>query len=183
MISWKHSEPDIATLPLESLLSKLNVIDGLRIKHLSQFLPVPLIHFEAKKCIYDHLRTKVTELGGLLLGSIYSLEDIETGVVAIEINGAIPCESFSSSAVSLTMDTEIWDKARIITTKNYFVVGWYHSHPNLGAFFSGTDRKTQKNFFNSSFHLGLVIDPIRDEEKWFIGKDSIEVSHSLDIHS
>ncbi|MCY1311905.1 hypothetical protein D9M70_622700 [compost metagenome] len=56
------------------------------------------------------------------------------------------------------------------------MVGWYHSHPNLGAFFSGVDRKTQKDFFNSNYNLGLVIDPIRNEEKWFISSESIEVN-------
>jgi proteasome lid subunit RPN8/RPN11 len=55
------------------------------------------------------------------------------------------------------------------------VVGWYHSHPNLGVFFSGTDRKTQRDFFNQSHSLGLVVDPIRLQEKWFIGPDSIEL--------
>ncbi len=41
------------------------------------------------------------------------------------------------------------------------VVGWYHSHPNLGAFFSGTDRATQRAFFNRPYSVGLVVDPVR----------------------
>ena len=55
------------------------------------------------------------------------------------------------------------------------VVGWYHSHPNLGAFFSGTDRYNQKANFNSFFHVGVVIDPVRDEKAAFTGQDSTEV--------
>jgi proteasome lid subunit RPN8/RPN11 len=54
-------------------------------------------------------------------------------------------------------------------------LGWYHSHPNLGAFFSSTDRYTQKHFFNNDYSLGLVIDPIRNEEKYFLNKNSIEI--------
>ena len=46
------------------------------------------------------------------------------------------------------------------------------SHPNLGVFFSGTDRKTQKDFFDTEYSLGLVVDPVRDEELWFFGGDS-----------
>jgi len=45
----------------------------------------------------------------------------------------------------------------------------------LGVFFSGTDRYTQRNFFNHPYSIGLVIDPIRDEDKVFIGQESDEV--------
>jgi hypothetical protein len=56
------------------------------------------------------------------------------------------------------------------------VVGWYHSHPNLGAFFSGTDRKTQRSFFSQRYSLGLVADPVRSEEAWFVGPDATALS-------
>ena len=52
------------------------------------------------------------------------------------------------------------------------VTGWYHSHPNLGVFFSGVDRATQRAFFNQPYALGLVIDPIRNEEMVFYGGTS-----------
>ncbi|MCG3201208.1 MAG: hypothetical protein NFCOHLIN_01074 [Gammaproteobacteria bacterium] len=55
------------------------------------------------------------------------------------------------------------------------VVGWFHSHPNLGAFFSGTDRSTQRKFFGHEYSLGYVIDPIRDEHAYFLGADSEEI--------
>lgn len=43
---------------------------------------------------------------------------------------------------------------------NSYVVGWYHSHPGLGVFMSGTDIQTQQNYqylFPDS--VALVIDP------------------------
>ena len=61
------------------------------------------------------------------------------------------------------------------------VVGWYHSHPNRGAFFSGTDRRTQRALFTQSYSIGLVIDPVRGEEAWFWGPDSIPLSARLRI--
>jgi hypothetical protein len=73
------------------------------------------------------------------------------------------------------MSSDIWQDANKFSTDTTFVVGWYHSHPDLGAFFSGTDRKTQQDFFNSAYNLGLVIDPIRNKEKWFLGANSIEI--------
>jgi len=46
--------------------------------------------------------------------------------------------------------------------KNEPVVGWYHSHPGFGCWFSGVDVTTQFN--NQNFqdpYLGIVIDPKR----------------------
>jgi proteasome lid subunit RPN8/RPN11 len=58
------------------------------------------------------------------------------------------------------------------------VVGWYHSHPDLGVFFSGTDRRTQRAFFNQPHCIGLVVDPIGFQETWFIGPDSVELRNA-----
>jgi proteasome lid subunit RPN8/RPN11 len=79
------------------------------------------------------------------------------------------------------MNSTIWEDARNQISTDRFVIGWYHSHPNLGAFFSGTDRKTQREFFNREYHLGLVIDPVRNEERWFYGSESgaVELSNIL----
>ena len=75
------------------------------------------------------------------------------------------------------MGTEIWtDVNKKTTIDNSIVVGWYHSHPNLGAFFSSTDRYTQKHFFNHDYNLGLVIDPIRNEKKYFLNSNSKELN-------
>jgi len=91
----------------------------------------------------------------------------------VSIDRFVPSETFRSSGVSLAMGTEIWDRARSVTAHDDgMVVGWYHSHPNLGAFFSSTDRATQRAFFNQPYSVGLVVDPIRGEKAWFIGADS-----------
>jgi proteasome lid subunit RPN8/RPN11 len=74
------------------------------------------------------------------------------------------------------MGTEVWDRARDEVSDGIQVVGWYHSHPNIGAFFSGTDRKTQRAFFNHPYSVGLVIDPVRDDSAWFVGENSEELS-------
>jgi proteasome lid subunit RPN8/RPN11 len=58
------------------------------------------------------------------------------------------------------------------------VVGWFHSHPDIGAFFSGTDRRTQAAFFAQAFSVGWVIDPVRGEEAWFLGADARDVVQS-----
>ena len=60
------------------------------------------------------------------------------------------------------MDSQIWIEANQVGTNGEMVVGWYHSHPNLGAFFSGTDRRTQQAFLGNAFSIGWVIDPVRN---------------------
>ena len=125
-----------------------------------------------------HLESANIELAGLLIGNVISYKNLITGLIAINIEKIIPAEDFHASPVSLSMNSSVWNKTKGQVNDNSFVVGWYHSHPNLGAFFSGTDRNTQKNFFNNKYNVGLVVDPVRKEEKWYIGKDSDEVSRN-----
>jgi proteasome lid subunit RPN8/RPN11 len=63
------------------------------------------------------------------------------------------------------------------------IVGWYHSHPKLGAFFSGTDRATQRAFFNHPYSVGLVVDPWRNEDAWFLGPEAASLTRQsvLDV--
>jgi proteasome lid subunit RPN8/RPN11 len=50
---------------------------------------------------------------------------------------------------------------------NLRIMGWWHSHPNLGCFLSSTDLLTQKYFFPKEYQVALVIDPIRNEFEFF----------------
>jgi proteasome lid subunit RPN8/RPN11 len=75
------------------------------------------------------------------------------------------------------METEVWNRASGLLQSGLMVVGWYHSHPNLGVFFSGIDRATQSAFFNHPYALGLVVDPIRKERKCFFGGASEELEN------
>ena len=89
----------------------------------------------------------------------------------------IASTEFTNSGVSLSMSPDVWNRANEVSDNNNFVLGWYHSHPNLGAFFSGTDKYTQKNFFPNNYNLGLVVDPYKEEHKIFINKDSVEIQN------
>ena len=112
-------------------------------------------------------------MGGLLLGNVYGEDTAEPRVISIE--DAVAASNFSGTRVSLSMSSDVWTEANHKAAGTHFVVGWYHSHPNLGVFFSSTDRATQKAFFANPHSLGLVVDPIRDEEMWFVGGDSRQV--------
>lgn len=135
-----------------------------------------------------------TEQGGLLLGRLWRGESHPSDAARlVEICLEVPAVSADSSALSLKMDAVVWESARLLCdqallqgqpisqsqgTSPLRVVGWYHSHPNLSAFFSQTDRQTQANFFANSFSVGWVIDPFntrRDgslDEAFFVGPQS-----------
>jgi proteasome lid subunit RPN8/RPN11 len=120
-------------------------------------------------------------MGGLLVGSVY--EGLSCGDnFVVAVSDFARSIDFDGTSVSLRMDPDVWERARTRSHDGATVVGWYHSHPNLGVFFSGTDRKTQRAFFNQSHSIGLVIDPIRLEEKWFIGADSEELQPFQIMH-
>jgi hypothetical protein len=123
--------------------------------------------------IRQHLAERNVELGGLLIGSVYDVDS--TGRFIVSIEKFVRSDSAESTGVSLKMDTHVWSDARVAASEGQTVVGWYHSHPGLGVFFSGTDRKTQKAFFNHDHCVGLVIDPVRGQQKWFMGGESMSV--------
>lgn len=72
---------------------------------------------------------------------------------------------------------------------NEIIVGWYHSHPGHGVFLSEIDLITQKTFFNESYHVALVVDPLKKvdplgaEYKFFKltqnGDSYVQVSHAV----
>jgi proteasome lid subunit RPN8/RPN11 len=108
--------------------------------------------------ILRHLRSSQDEQGGLLLGEVFT-KDESVGVAAsgtVVVSQAIPALDFASSGISLRMEAGVWDRARRALGPLELVVGWYHSHPGLGAFFSATDRRTQRAFFPHAYSVGWV---------------------------
>jgi proteasome lid subunit RPN8/RPN11 len=101
------------------------------------------------------------EVIGMLIGHLEGEEEIKNVIV----EDAIPISHGGSIEVKFTeeqlgafgeIDTKIFEE---FGPKNWFTVGWYHSHPNLGIFFSGTD------IFNQLFWqdknpsgIGIVFD-------------------------
>jgi proteasome lid subunit RPN8/RPN11 len=175
-MKWNDVVPDISARVVDDLTKGWSAVDIVRLVSASKDTPLVVCSSEVREKILTHLTARNVELGGLLVGRVYSLGNLSEGVVAIEVVNAIPSDDYDSTSVSLSMNSSVWMSANEYTDSGIFVVGWYHSHPNLGAFFSGVDRKTQSDFFNHSYSLGLVIDPIRKEEKWFIGANSAEVN-------
>jgi proteasome lid subunit RPN8/RPN11 len=177
MIVWTEQRPDFVRMPLDILLAKLDFSTACALVVGCDGLPKALIDTATMEGVRAHLRERHVEMGGLLLGTVY--QGLRGGDdLIISVDGFVRSTDFDGTQVSLRMGTHVWERARTEAGPLRFVVGWYHSHPNLGVFFSGTDRRTQRAFFNHPHSLGLVIDPVRDEDKWFIGGDSCEMRMS-----
>jgi proteasome lid subunit RPN8/RPN11 len=175
-IHWRDAEPDVGIRSFGKLVQQTNWRNAVAlIKNYWDGISVYMTR-EADQAIEMHVNSESLELGGLLLGRVYSAPstgDLDYPWITW-IEESVPSHEYSNSSVSLRVGTEVWNRASAYLQNGLMVVGWYHSHPNIGAFFSSTDRATQSGFFNNLYSLGLVIDPIRRERKCFWGGASKE---------
>jgi proteasome lid subunit RPN8/RPN11 len=176
-IQWRDAKPDVSVQDLGRLFQQLNWPDAIAL--IQNALSGLTVYFtkETDQAIKSHLDTEPYELGGLLLGKVFILPFAGSAkypwITLVE--KSLPSQEYHNSSVSLRMGTEVWNRASTHLQNGLMVVGWYHSHPNLGVFFSGTDRATQSAFFKHPYALGLVVDPIRKERKCFFGGASDEL--------
>jgi proteasome lid subunit RPN8/RPN11 len=107
-----------------------------------------------------------TELGGALLGKAYQFQD----QVYVEIQAALPVISADHGPVHFTFSADTWRQLRQDKEKHYpnlEIVGWFHTHPNLGVFYSSDDVVVHSAAFTLPWHVGLVVDPGRNEACFF----------------
>lgn len=131
--------------------------------------------------VLSHLRSGRRELGGLLIGRAFGDRDQPARVARVELLAAVPAAQSSGNGYSLRMEASVWTAAAERLAQHpagdeLKVVGWYHSHPGLGAFFSATDCATQAAFFNHDYSIGWVIDPHDDTHACFVGPTSRPVA-------
>lgn len=134
--------------------------------------PVVCVDPQAEAGILAHLSGHDTEHGGLLLGEVYGRRDDPSMLALAHVRAGIAAPEATGTAFSLRMESALWREAQAAVQPGWRIIGWYHSHPGLGAFFSGTDRRTQRSFFAQPYSIGWVIDPVRGEHAWFRGPDS-----------
>jgi proteasome lid subunit RPN8/RPN11 len=185
-MTWKELPPDFTFEPIATLFQLLRFTDTFAICQYNQGDKVlVLLDQSAEQQAQNYVLSRPVESGGLLLGRTFinSGEFKTTFKYIVAISGSVCADDAHGTATALRMESNLWTKAGIVKQPNEFVVGWFHSHPNLGAFFSGTDRRTQASFFNRSHNIGWVIDPVRREEAWFVGPESCEISKQLIVRS
>jgi proteasome lid subunit RPN8/RPN11 len=103
------------------------------------------------------------EVMGFLVGEVFRWEDFLYSIIKDVIT-----TDLQSTEISVRFDSEgfelLFEKLDSLDY-DYIILGWYHSHPNLGCFMSQKDVDTQKRMFNMPFHSAIVLDPIKEELK------------------
>ena len=106
------------------------------------------------------------ERGTILLGDYYEV----MGSVHVVISNYIEARYTDASASTLTFTHETWEYVHQEHDAKYSekkIIGWQHTHPGYGIFLSNYDLFIQENFFNLTFQVAYVIDPIQNIRGFF----------------
>ncbi len=126
-----------------------------------------LISQEALRQIDRHCNTDLhRELGGVLLGKAFQRQ----GQQWVAIAAALPAISDQHGPVHFTFTADVWAKInrdRESLHPQLTIVGWFHTHPDLGVFYSADDVVVHTVAFRELWHIGLVVDPVRQEACFF----------------
>lgn len=134
----------------------------------------------AQEILENHVRAHITkEVGGILLGEVYQ----ENEAYFVSVTNVLPAKHIISDAVSLTFTIQTW--LDIIDRRSEYpgqmTLGWYHSHPGLGVFLSGSDKFIHCSFFGDQpWYISIVIDPVSNDQGVYVWKsDNIVRCHGL----
>jgi len=108
----------------------------------------------------------VSELGGALLGHAFRHEDR----LFVEVKAALPAVTGDHGPVHFKFTADSWTqlhKDRSAAYPDLEVVGWFHTHPDLGVFYSSDDVVVHSAAFTLPWQVGLVVDPLRNEACFF----------------
>ena len=171
-IAWRDTSEPVATWPLDALAEAQGTAVALAALAASRgaALSIALPRVLAVEVV-EFLASRDVEAGGLLLGRRHAVTEGDPASI-VGVERFVPGRIAEGTGTSLALSSEIWDDARPLLDAGLAVVGWVHSHPDLGAFFSGTDRRTQRAFFAQPWQFGWVVDPVRREQAWFRGGDA-----------
>ena len=140
---------------------------------------VVVTHLSAYAAIHEQAaRSLPNETGGFLVGRVAT--DHRDGSWHLEIEDAVPVEPISQDPVHFTFSWRDVDRVRQYREQHgKALIGWYHTHPDLGIFLSDTDlEKTHRVLFSEPFQIALVYDPVRHRAGYFYweGKQQIDAA-------
>ena len=112
----------------------------------------------------------------ILVGRVSEAEDAGGREYRVWIGDVLPVRIRDAHESGLAFRHETWTDAAAgldPCEPEQIVVGWLHTHVGgVRAFFSETDRWTQRHFFRQPWQVGLVYDPLNRELKGFAGPGS-----------
>jgi proteasome lid subunit RPN8/RPN11 len=124
---------------------------------------------DALRQVHEHGRSNVAvELGGALLGRAYQAD----GQLIVHVQAALPARVSAAdhSPIHFTFTADAWSQLHRDKDEQYpdlAIIGWFHTHPDLGVFYSADDVVVHSAAFVLPWHVGLVLDPVRQEACFF----------------
>jgi proteasome lid subunit RPN8/RPN11 len=120
------------------------------------------------------------EVGGWLIGK--RRRDKLVGREFVVIETVLPAVDtrFGSAYLTFTADSMIALNQTL--EKDYpdkILVGWYHTHPGMGVFFSEWDRWLHTYFFPEPWHVALVMEPHSGTGGFFILREDGKLDQRL----
>ncbi len=110
------------------------------------------------------------EVGGILLGSVTA---DDRGGYRVDVAASVHAAAAPGNRTQMQFTGETWrqlTESALRDFPGYKVVGWYHTHPDLGTFLSGDDINAHDIAFSHPWHMAVVCDPVRNEFSVF-GRD------------
>jgi proteasome lid subunit RPN8/RPN11 len=125
-------------------------------------------HLDVYSMIHEHAVASLpNETGGFLLG--YVAFDSARGSWHVYVDETMPVDPVSQDPVGFSFSWRDVDRVRSYReNQGKALLGWYHTHPDVGVFLSETDlEKTHRILFADPFQLALVYDPLRSRAGYF----------------
>ncbi len=112
------------------------------------------------------------EIFGYLVGEIFKWNSKKYVLIEdhIYIKGAVHSHEYSTAQIEGTAGKYEKQFQKLKGKKgkeSLRIVGWWHSHPGFTCFLSSTDIATQEFFFPESHQVALVVDPLKNDLKFF----------------
>lgn len=131
-----------------------------------------VISQNALRQVQQHCNSNTSvELGGVLLGRPFH----NNRQIFVSIEAAIPALTDNNGPVHFTFTADAWAQIHVDRTAypDLEIVGWFHTHPDLGVFYSADDEVVHAAAFTQPWHVGLVVDPIRNQGCFFAWKNEV----------
>lgn len=126
------------------------------------------LHIDVMRAVEAHAASfPEREVGGVLLGTFAAYQ----GRPYVRVEQVILGMKAEGSATQLTFTHETWRQINEAKDRDYphlQIVGWYHSHPDLGIFLSRDALYIHRNFFANERQVALVVDPINHDRGLFV---------------
>jgi proteasome lid subunit RPN8/RPN11 len=138
-------------------------------------------HLTVYSDIHEHAISALpNETGGFLLGRVGL--DAERGSWHVEVDECMPVNPVEQTPAHFSFTWRDVDRVRNYREQQgKALIGWYHTHPDLGIFLSDTDlEKSHRVLFAEPFQVALVYDPVRGRAGYFFweGRQMIDPSQA-----